>query len=105
MLGQYGLLYALANEDNVDRLFILNTPLALNSKLRPELAAYKSPIPFLRPGNVSMHLVGCHQKTDIHGVSREGWLLCCPPSNTPLSAAGWGQLRGAVMIVTMMIQS
>lgn len=53
VLGQYGLLYALANEELIDRLFILNTPLALNSKLRPELAAYKSPIPFLRPGNVS----------------------------------------------------
>lgn len=53
VLGQYGLLYALRHEESVDRLFILNTPLALNSKLRPELAAYKSPIPFLRPGNVS----------------------------------------------------
>lgn len=53
MLGQYGLLYALEHEDQIDRLFILNTPLATNSKLRPELAAYKSPLPFLRPGNVS----------------------------------------------------
>lgn len=53
MLGQYGLLYALEHEEQVERLFILNTPLATNSKLRPELAAYKSPIPFLRPGNVS----------------------------------------------------
>jgi hypothetical protein len=53
VLGQYGLLYALEHEDQVERLFILNTPLATNSKLRPELAAYKSPIPFLRPGNVS----------------------------------------------------
>jgi hypothetical protein len=52
-LGQYGLLYALEHEDQIDRLFILNTPLATNSKLRPELAAYKSRIPFLRPGNVS----------------------------------------------------
>eukprot|EP00775_Hariotina_reticulata_P012653 gene12653-12780_t len=51
VLGQYGLLYALRHEENVDRLFILNTPLALNSKLRLELAAYKNPIPFLRPGN------------------------------------------------------
>jgi hypothetical protein len=53
VLGQYGLLYALAHEDQVERLFILNTPLATNSKLRPELAAYKNPIAFLRPGNVS----------------------------------------------------
>jgi hypothetical protein len=53
VLGQYGLLYALAYEDQVERLFILNTPLATNSKLRPELAAYKNPIAFLRPGSVS----------------------------------------------------
>lgn len=53
VLGQYGLLYALEHEGQVERLFILNMPLALNSKLRPELAAYKSPLPFLRPGNVS----------------------------------------------------
>lgn len=52
VLGQYGLLYALQHEDDVERLFILNTPLATNSKLRPELAAYKNPIAFLRPGNV-----------------------------------------------------
>ncbi|WIA12811.1 hypothetical protein OEZ85_006441 [Tetradesmus obliquus] len=51
VLGQYGLLYALAHEDQISRLFVLNTPLALSSKLRPELAAYKSPIPFMRPGN------------------------------------------------------
>eukprot|EP00879_Flechtneria_rotunda_P020475 GHRR01021543.1.p1 GENE.GHRR01021543.1~~GHRR01021543.1.p1 ORF type:complete len:255 (+),score=70.96 GHRR01021543.1:187-951(+) len=50
VLGQYGLLYALQHEEQIERLFILNTPLALSSKLRPELAAYKSPIPFLRPG-------------------------------------------------------
>jgi hypothetical protein len=53
VLGQYGLLYALAHEEQISRLFVLNTPLALTSKLRPELAAYKSPIPFMRPGNVS----------------------------------------------------
>jgi len=52
------LLYALEHEEQVSRLFILNTPLALNSKLRPELAAYKSPIPFLRPGNVSVQGLG-----------------------------------------------
>ncbi|KAF8067235.1 choline monooxygenase [Scenedesmus sp. PABB004] len=52
VLGQYGLLHALeAPEDAVSRLFVLNTPLALSSKLRPELAAYKSPLPFMRPGS------------------------------------------------------
>lgn len=53
VLGQYGLLYALQHEEQVERLFVFNMPLALNSKLRPELAAYKSPIPFMRPGSVS----------------------------------------------------
>lgn len=52
VLGQYGMLYALEHPDQVARLCILNTPLALNAKLRPELAAYKAPLPFMRPGNV-----------------------------------------------------
>eukprot|EP00195_Chlamydomonas_chlamydogama_P017034 CAMPEP_0202894956 /NCGR_PEP_ID=MMETSP1392-20130828/4247_1 /ASSEMBLY_ACC=CAM_ASM_000868 /TAXON_ID=225041 /ORGANISM="Chlamydomonas chlamydogama, Strain SAG 11-48b" /LENGTH=374 /DNA_ID=CAMNT_0049579815 /DNA_START=22 /DNA_END=1146 /DNA_ORIENTATION=- len=51
ILGQYGLLYALANPDKVDRILILNTPVSRGSKLRPELAAYKNPLPFMRPGN------------------------------------------------------
>lgn len=51
VLGQYGLLYAQQHPEQIERLMVLNTPLATNSKLRPELAAYKSPLPFLRPGN------------------------------------------------------
>ncbi len=53
ILGQYGLLYALEHPELVSRLLILNTPLSPKTKLRPELAAYKSPLPFMRPGNVS----------------------------------------------------
>lgn len=49
ILGQAGLLYALREEHNIAKLIILNTPLALNSKLRPELGAYQNPIPFFRP--------------------------------------------------------
>ena len=49
MLGQYGLLYALKNSDAIDKLVILNTPLDIKATLRPELAAYKNPISFLRP--------------------------------------------------------
>ena len=49
ILGQYGLLYALENEQSVAGLVVLNTPLGLKTPLRPELAAYKSPLPFLRP--------------------------------------------------------
>jgi hypothetical protein len=51
VLSQYGLLHALAHEQDIARLMILNTPLATKTKLRPELAAYKNPIPFLRPGS------------------------------------------------------
>ncbi len=54
MLGQFGLLHALQHEEQVERLFILNTPLARSTKLRPELAAYKAPLPFMRPGSVSV---------------------------------------------------
>lgn len=49
VLAQYALTYALNNQEQVERIMILNTPVARNSKLRPELAAYKNPLPFLRP--------------------------------------------------------
>jgi len=49
ILPQYALLWALANEGKVERLMVLNTPLATSSKLRPELAAYKNPVAFMRP--------------------------------------------------------
>lgn len=49
VLGQYGLLYALENDESVAKLAILNTPLSQKTPLRPELAAYKNPVPFLRP--------------------------------------------------------
>ena len=49
VLGQFGLLYALRKPDLVKKLVILNTPVDLKSALRPELAAYKNPVAFLRP--------------------------------------------------------
>ncbi|KAL6764006.1 Alpha/Beta hydrolase protein [Haematococcus lacustris] len=49
VLSQYALLWAQQNERKVSRLLILNTPLSTNSKLRPELAAYKTPLAFMRP--------------------------------------------------------
>ncbi|GFH13758.1 Slu7 domain-containing protein [Haematococcus lacustris] len=49
VLSQYALLWAQQNERKVARLLILNTPLSTNSKLRPELAAYKTPLAFMRP--------------------------------------------------------
>ena len=43
------MLYAAQNPEKVAKLCIINTPLGLKSKLRPELAAYKAPLAFLRP--------------------------------------------------------
>ncbi len=62
ILGQYGLLYALEHPDQVSRLMVLNTPLALSTKLRPELAPYKAPLAVMRPGP---------------SVSRAGRAGCC----------------------------
>ena len=49
VLGQYGLLYAQQHNEDVEKLVVLNTPVDVKSALRPELAAYKNPISFLRP--------------------------------------------------------
>ena len=48
-MGQYAFLWAMQNPDKVEKLVILNTPLGTKSKLRPELAAYKHRMAFLRP--------------------------------------------------------
>lgn len=54
VLGQYAMLWAMANPDKIDKLVVLNTPLGQNTKLRPELAAYKAKMAFMRPDpNVS----------------------------------------------------
>jgi pimeloyl-ACP methyl ester carboxylesterase len=49
VLGQYGLLWALQHAQDIEKLVILGTPLSQKAKLRPELAAYKNPLSFLRP--------------------------------------------------------
>ena len=49
ILGQVAMLWAARNQDKVAKLVVLNTPLSLKSKLRPELAAYKAPLAFMRP--------------------------------------------------------
>lgn len=53
VMGQFGLLYALKHPEQVCRLLVLNTPVSKDTKLRPELAPYKAPFAFMRPGNVS----------------------------------------------------
>lgn len=49
VLGQYGMLWALQHRDEVACLVALGVPLGVKTKLRPELAAYKAAVPFLRP--------------------------------------------------------
>ena len=49
ILSQFALTYALDHPAQIEKLMVLNTPVARNSKLRPELAAYKNPLPFMRP--------------------------------------------------------
>lgn len=43
------MLWATQNANKVEKMVILNTPLGAKSKLRPELAAYKNRMAFLRP--------------------------------------------------------
>lgn len=49
VLGQFGLLWAAKHAGTLENLAILGTPLGKKTALRPELAAYKNPVPFLRP--------------------------------------------------------
>lgn len=49
ILGQFALLFAARHPERISKVVCLNVPLGLNVKLRPELAQYKSPIPFLKP--------------------------------------------------------
>ncbi|MEW5303240.1 MAG: hypothetical protein WDW36_005948 [Sanguina aurantia] len=51
IMGQFGLLYAQQHPEQVSRLLVLNTPVSKDTKLRPELAPYKAPFSFMRPGN------------------------------------------------------
>ncbi len=49
VLSQYAMLWAAENPGRVERLLMFNTPLNRKTKLRPELAAYKSRLAFARP--------------------------------------------------------
>jgi pimeloyl-ACP methyl ester carboxylesterase len=49
VLGQFGVLWAMRRAAEVDRLVILGVPLGRKTPLRPELAAYKAAVPFMRP--------------------------------------------------------
>ena len=49
VLGQYGMLWALQHPNDVAKMYIINTPVGANTKLRPDLAPYKNPMSFMRP--------------------------------------------------------
>ena len=49
VLGQYGMLWALKNKEDIKNLVIIGVPLGKKTALRPELAAYKSRVPFRKP--------------------------------------------------------
>jgi pimeloyl-ACP methyl ester carboxylesterase len=49
VLGQAAILYAATHPDVVDKVVALNVPFGKKVKLRPELAAYKSPLGFMKP--------------------------------------------------------
>ena len=90
VLGQYALLWAQQNADKVDRLLVLNTPLAKSSKLRPELAAYKAPLPFMRPGSVS-HGLTVAQGSETRWLPVDNGGSACCPLYDPCHSHGFSQ--------------
>lgn len=87
VLGQYGMLYALEHPDQVARLCILNTPLALNAKLRPELAAYKAPLPFMRPGNKPFDFMTYNMSGSPYAMQERDALAYGRPGSDPAATA------------------
>lgn len=85
MLGQYAILWAMSNPDKVNKLIVLNTPLGRKTKLRPELAAYKAKMAFMRPDpNVSppCYTSTCRRQT-VYFVAIpccNTWPACFPES-------------------------
>lgn len=79
------------NPDKVERLVVLNTPLGLKTKLRPELAAYKNKMAFLRPHpKASPHKPflflfdqNCHITLRDHIHSAEVVAFCSCTFNSP----------------------
>ena len=64
------MLWAMQNPNKVEKMVILNTPLGLKTKLRPELAAYKNRMAFLRPDPKVRNLCGTLSRaaTDISRI-------------------------------------
>lgn len=70
--AQYALLWALEREQDVERLVVLNTPLSVKSKLRPELAAFKPALPFL-PKPSSFDAAAFAATGSPYAMAREDW--------------------------------
>ena len=69
VLGQAAVLYAASHPDVVEKVVALNVPFGSKAKLRPELAAYKSPIGFLKPK------LGARFKGDLYAAAGSPYAL------------------------------
>lgn len=69
VLGQAAVLYAATHPDVVDKVVALNVPFGIKAKLRPELAAFKSPIGFLKPK------LGARFKGDLYAAAGSPYAL------------------------------
>lgn len=69
VLGQAAILYACRHPEVVERVVALNVPFGRKAKLRPELAAYKSAISFMKPK------LGSTFKGDLYNASGSPYAL------------------------------
>lgn len=69
--------------DSVAKLVILNTPLSTKTPLRPELGAYKSPLPFLRPK------AGTRFQADIFNAAGGPYAMSRRDADAYLGTWGW----------------
>ena len=69
VLGQAAILYAATHPDVVDKVVALNVPFGSKVKLRPELAAFKSPIGFMKPK------LGARFKGDLYAAAGSPYAL------------------------------
>ncbi|PNW85621.1 hypothetical protein CHLRE_03g195200v5 [Chlamydomonas reinhardtii] len=87
VLSQYAMLYAQENPNQIARLLILNSPLALNAKLRPELAAYKAPLPFMRPGNKPFDFMVYNMTGSPYAMKEKDAMVYARPTSDPAATS------------------
>ena len=76
ILGQYAMLWAMQHPDQVEKIIVLNTPLGRQCKLRPELAAYKNKMSFLRPDpQVSQPFLSASECQHMACCTSQAWII------------------------------